>query len=112
MFRRHLLRQVLGGVAVLFAVAGAQLVAPAGATAAPAATLARTVYYSNSGEYGSVANQAAQIWNSRVPNVRLVNNAGAATLRIYATTGGGSRAYPQGLGRGLVYIDRNDVARG
>lgn len=80
------------------------------ALAAPAA---RTVYYnaSGAGEYRATADQAAQIWNQRVPNVRLVAG-GSATMTIRVTTGGGSRAYPQGLGRGLVYIDRNDVNAG
>ncbi|MBP2473388.1 snapalysin [Crossiella equi] len=81
--------------------------------AASAAPLARTVYYNASaaGEFRSVADQAAQIWNQRVPNVRLVAG-GAATMTIGVTTGGGSRAYPQGLGRGRVLIDRNDVNAG
>ena len=57
------------------------------------------------------ADQAAQIWNSRVPNVRMVRG-GSATIRIYATTGGGSRAYPCGLGCATIYIDSRDVAAG
>ncbi|GLZ43046.1 snapalysin family zinc-dependent metalloprotease [Actinokineospora sp. NBRC 105648] len=76
--------------------------------AAPAA--ARTVYYSAS-SYSSQADQAAQIWNSRVPNLRLVRG-GSATIRISATTGGGSRAYPCGLGCATIYIDTRDVAAG
>ncbi|RKT56478.1 snapalysin family zinc-dependent metalloprotease [Saccharothrix australiensis] len=101
-------RLVLGALCTSLALVGTSL----SATAAPGApsALARTVYYSASG-YSAEADQAAQIWNSRVPNLRLVRG-GNATIRISATNGGGSRAYPCGLGCATIYIDNRDVAAG
>ncbi|SMD26121.1 snapalysin family zinc-dependent metalloprotease [Kibdelosporangium aridum] len=100
---------------VAAASASAMLVSGAAvATAAPASAeasvLARTVYYSASG-YSNEAAQAAQIWSSRAPNVQMVRG-GNATIRIYGTTGGGSRAYPCGLGCATIYIDSRDIAAG
>ncbi|WP_020672770.1 snapalysin family zinc-dependent metalloprotease [Amycolatopsis nigrescens] len=83
---------------------------PAASAEEQPSTFARTVYYSASG-YSAEADQSAQIWNSAAPNVRMVRG-GNATIRISATTGGGSRAYPCGLGCATIYIDRNDVAAG
>jgi snapalysin len=95
-------------------IAAVSVTAAMTATAAPAsadtAVLARTVYYSASA-YSSEAAQAAQIWSSRAPNVRMVRGA-SATIRIFGTTGGGSRAYPCGLGCATIYIDSRDVAAG
>jgi snapalysin len=95
-------------------VAAASVTLALTATAAPASAdtsvLARTVYYSASA-YSGEADQAAQIWSSRAPNVRMVRG-GNATIRIYGTTGGGSRAYPCGLGCATIYIDSRDVAAG
>ncbi|MEJ2858477.1 MULTISPECIES: snapalysin family zinc-dependent metalloprotease [unclassified Saccharothrix] len=98
---------------ILFAAMLTTLALAAGAptaAATPTTALARTVYYSAAG-YSAEADQAAQIWNSRVPNLRMVRG-GSATIRIYATTGGGSRAYPCGLGCATIYIDTRDVAAG
>ncbi|MEU4442939.1 snapalysin family zinc-dependent metalloprotease [Actinosynnema sp. NPDC050801] len=103
-------RLVLGALFTTLALVGTVLVGPASAAPAPPSALARTVYYSASG-YSAEADQAAQIWNSRVPNLRMVRG-GSATIRIYATTGGGSRAYPCGLGCATIYIDSRDVAAG
>ncbi len=107
---KKVLRLVLGALFTTLALAGTALVSPASAAPAPPSALARTVYYSASG-YSAEADQAAQIWNSRVPNLRMVRG-GSATIRIYATTGGGSRAYPCGLGCATIYIDSRDVAAG
>ncbi|WP_169313856.1 snapalysin family zinc-dependent metalloprotease [Stackebrandtia nassauensis] len=83
-------------------------------TASPAAAdadvQARTVYYT-AYAYSSQSAQAAQIWNSRVPNLNMVSRSNG-TIRIYATTGGGSRAYPCGLGCATIYIDSRDIAAG
>ncbi|QFZ22166.1 snapalysin family zinc-dependent metalloprotease [Saccharothrix syringae] len=103
-------RPLAGAVLTTLALVAAVLVSPASAAGAPPSAMARTVYYSASG-YSAEADQAAQIWNSRVPNLRLVRG-GSATIRIYATTGGGSRAYPCGLGCATIYIDSQDVAAG
>ncbi|WP_158893598.1 snapalysin family zinc-dependent metalloprotease [Amycolatopsis anabasis] len=103
---RNYSRALVGASAVALGLAGAT--APT-ASAAPE-SFARTVYYSASG-YSAEADQAAQIWSSSAPNVRLVRG-GNATIRISATTGGGSRAYPCGLGCATIYIDNNDVRAG
>ncbi|GLW95202.1 snapalysin family zinc-dependent metalloprotease [Actinokineospora globicatena] len=105
-------RVLIAGAALVLGLTGATATAaaaPAAPQAAPTVA-ARTVYYSATG-YSSQADQAAQIWNSRVPNLRLVRG-GNATIRISATNGGGSRAYPCGLGCGTIYIDNRDVAAG
>lgn len=103
------LRKLAATTAVALSVTGA-LTATATAASAEANVLARTVYYSAS-SYSGEADQAAQIWSSRAPNVRLVRG-GNATIRIAATTGGGSRAYPCGLGCATIYIDTNDIRAG
>ncbi|MCE6994763.1 snapalysin family zinc-dependent metalloprotease [Saccharothrix sp. S26] len=105
---KKVLRLVLGALVTALTLVGTALVGPA--SAAPAPAPARTVYYSASG-YSAEADQAAQIWNSSVPNLRLVRG-GSATIRIHATTGGGSRAYPCGLGCATIYIDSRDIAAG
>lgn len=92
-------------VAAVMAIAGLAATANAEQT-----VMARTVYYSASA-YSAQADQAAQIWNSAAPNVRMVRG-GSASIRIYGTTGGGSRAYPCGLGCATIYIDSRDVAAG
>ncbi|MFE2753571.1 snapalysin family zinc-dependent metalloprotease [Actinosynnema sp. NPDC059335] len=107
---KRVLRLLSGALFTTIALVGTALVGPASASAAPPSALARTVYYSASG-YSAEADQAAQIWNSSAPNVRMVRG-GSATIRIYATTGGGSRAYPCGLGCATIYIDSRDVAAG
>ncbi|PSL53006.1 snapalysin [Saccharothrix carnea] len=107
---KKVMRLVVGALLTTLALVGTALVSPASAAPAPPSALARTVYYSASG-YSAEADQAAQIWNSRVPNLRLVRG-GSATIRIYATTGGGSRAYPCGLGCATIYIDSRDIAAG
>ncbi|MCE7007177.1 snapalysin family zinc-dependent metalloprotease [Kibdelosporangium philippinense] len=94
----------------VLASAAMALVAVAVPASAETSVLARTVYYSASA-YSSQADQAAQIWSSRAPNVRMVRG-GNATIRIYGTTGGGSRAYPCGLGCATIYIDSRDIAAG
>ncbi|WP_232376743.1 snapalysin family zinc-dependent metalloprotease [Amycolatopsis aidingensis] len=109
MFPRSHARRFLGVLIGVLAVFGVQLTATTTAQASPEA-LARTVYYSASA-YSAEADRSAQIWNNAAPNLNLVRG-GNASIRIYATTGGGSRAYPCGLGCATIYIDRNDVARG
>jgi snapalysin len=101
------LRLALGALTASLALLGTTLTATA--SAEPSA-LARTVYYSSSA-YSAETDQAARIWNSAAPNVRMVRG-GNATIRVFATTGGGSRAYPCGLGCATIYIDSQDVAAG
>lgn len=104
------LRLSLGAIVISFALLGSGLTATASAAPAPPTALARTVYYSSSA-YSAETDQAARIWSSAAPNVRMVRG-GNATIRVYATTGGGSRAYPCGLGCATIYIDSRDVAAG
>ncbi|ADD41620.1 snapalysin family zinc-dependent metalloprotease [Stackebrandtia nassauensis] len=99
---------LIGASAVALATTGGLLAADS--AQADEQTRATTVYYSASG-YQSEAAQAAQIWNDAVPNLNMVEG-GNATITIEATTGGGSRAYPCGLGCASIYIDSQDVAAG
>ncbi|MBM7773473.1 snapalysin [Actinokineospora baliensis] len=107
-------RVLIAGATLVLGLAGLTATASAApassSVAAPAAAAVRTVYYSAS-SYSAQADQAAQIWNSKAPNLRLVRG-GSATIRISATTGGGSRAYPCGFGCATIYIDTRDVAAG
>lgn len=88
------------------------------ASAAPAAPAAdpgiqvRTVYYdaSAAGQFVNTIHSAAAIWNSRVPNVRLVSGS-PATIRVYVDSGW-PRAYVQGLGRGYFYMGMQAVNQG
>ncbi|WP_372488268.1 snapalysin family zinc-dependent metalloprotease [Micromonospora hortensis] len=92
-------------VAIL-AAAGIQL-----ATGTPAAAI-RTVYYdaSRTGEFRTNFDQAAQIWNSRVSNVRLLAGT-PASITIYVDEGW-PRAQPTGLGSGRIWMGRTAVNQG
>ncbi|WP_442932696.1 snapalysin family zinc-dependent metalloprotease [Micromonospora sp. NBC_00821] len=92
-------------VAIL-AAAGIQL-----ATGTPAAAV-RTVYYdaSRTGEFRTNFDQAAQIWNSRVSNVRLLAGT-PASITIYVDEGW-PRAQPTGLGSGRIWMGRTAVNQG
>ena len=99
--------------ALLFAIAamaGLQVV-----TAGPAAAAPRTLYYdaSQAQEFKAVVDQGAQIWNSRVANVRLVPVPAGRTpnIRVYADNGW-PRAYTTSLGNGRWYMGREAVNDG
>ena len=99
--------------ALLFAIAtmaGLQVV-----TAGPAAAAPRTLYYdaSQAQEFRAVVDQGAQIWNSRVANVRLVPVPAGRTpnIRVYADNGW-PRAYTTSLGNGRWYMGREAVNDG
>jgi snapalysin len=107
---RPRVRHFLAGIGVFaLALVGVQFAATA-ASADPVPQAA-TVYYYAYG-YQSETAQAAQIWNGAVPNLNMVENGSAASITVEATTGGGSRAYPCGLGCASIYIDSQDVAAG
>ncbi|MBE1490617.1 snapalysin family zinc-dependent metalloprotease [Plantactinospora soyae] len=108
MLRRHALRAALGLLALAASLTGTQVVA-APAVAAPAA---RTVYYdaSRAGEFTTNFTQAAQIWNSRVSNVRLV--AGTPATVTIQVDNGWPRAYVTGLGSGRIYMGWQAVDQG
>ena len=99
--------------ALLFAIAtmaGLQVV-----TAGPAAAAPRTLYYdaSQAQEFRAVVDQGAQIWNSRVANVRLVPVPSGRTpnIRVYADNGW-PRTYTTSLGNGRWYMGREAVNDG
>jgi snapalysin len=99
--------------ALLFAIAtmaGLQVV-----TAGPAAAAPRTLYYdtSQAQEFKAVVDQGAQIWNSRVANVRLVPVPSGRTpnIRVYADNGW-PRAQTTSLGNGRMWMGREAVNDG
>ncbi|MGC5311758.1 snapalysin family zinc-dependent metalloprotease [Micromonospora zamorensis] len=106
MFRRQLRRTAMAMLVAVLAAAGVQL-----ATGAPAAAV-RTVYYdaSRTGEFRTNFDQAAQIWNSRVSNVRLLAGT-PASITIYVDDGW-PRAQPTGLGSGRIWMGRTAVNQG
>ncbi|MFD6684124.1 snapalysin family zinc-dependent metalloprotease [Micromonospora parva] len=106
MLRRQLRRAALAMLVAILAAAGMQL-----ATGAPAAAV-RTVYYdaSRTGEFRTNFDQAAQIWNSRVSNVRLLAGT-PASITIYVDDGW-PRAQPTGLGSGRIWMGRTAVNQG
>jgi snapalysin len=85
------------------------------ATAAPAAAAPRVLYYdaSQAQEFRAVVDQGAQIWNSRVANVRLVPvpSGRTANIRVYADNGW-PRTYTTSLGNGRWYMGREAVNDG
>ncbi|MFI6237495.1 snapalysin family zinc-dependent metalloprotease [Micromonospora sp. NPDC050784] len=106
MFRGQLRRAALAMLVAILAAAGVQLT-----TGAPAAAV-RTVYYdaSRTGEFRTNFDQAAQIWNSRVSNVRLLAGT-PASITIYVDDGW-PRAQPTGLGSGRIWMGRTAVNQG
>src|ERR687894_1464846 len=84
-------------------------------TATPASAAPRTLYYdaSQAQEFRAVVDQGAQIWNSRVTNVRLVPVPAGRTpnIRVYADNGW-PRAYTTSLGNGRWYMGRQAVNQG
>ncbi|NRQ37628.1 snapalysin family zinc-dependent metalloprotease [Nonomuraea sp. NN258] len=79
---------------------------------AQAVSMVRVLRYdaSRAAEFRGAVDQAAQIWNSSVVNVRLVPGTPAHFV-VYADNGW-PRALPTGLGRGTVWIGRQATAQG
>lgn len=109
MLSKRATRLLVGALAFVLAMVGAQF-AVQSAAAADQNVNARTVYYT-AYAYSSQSSQAASIWNNAAPNVRMVSSSNGS-IRIYGTTGGGSRAYVCGLGCATIYIDSRDIAAG
>ncbi|MFG1997094.1 snapalysin family zinc-dependent metalloprotease [Actinoplanes sp. NPDC048988] len=107
-----LLRRIAAALcATALAAAGLQAT-----SAGPAAAAApRVLYYdaSQAQEFRSVVDQGAQIWNSRVTNVRLVPVSSGQTpnIRVYADNGW-PRTYTTSLGNGRWYMGREAVNDG
>ena len=98
--------------AVLLAIA--TLVGLQVLTATPAAAAPRVLYYdaSQAQEFRAVVDQGAQIWNSRVTNVRLLPVPAGRTpnIRVYADNGW-PRAQTTSLGNGRWYMGREAVTQ-
>jgi len=105
-----LLRRIAAAVVAALAVTGVQVV-----TTAPAAAAPRVLYYdaSQAQEFKAVVAQGAQIWNSRVTNVRLepVPAGRTPNIRVYADNGW-PRAQTTSLGNGRWYMGRQAVNQG
>ncbi|GLK09800.1 snapalysin family zinc-dependent metalloprotease [Streptosporangium carneum] len=99
------------GLAFLATVSPAQAATAAPATTGKAAAV-RVLRYdaSRAAEFRSYIDQAAQVWNSSVTNVRLVAGS-PADFVVYADNGW-PRAQPTSLGRGTVWIGRQATAEG
>ncbi|MFK3982780.1 snapalysin family zinc-dependent metalloprotease [Micromonospora sp. NPDC050397] len=111
MVRRRFLRAVAAVLMAASAVVGVQATSGTAALADPTIAV-RTVYYdaSRAGEFTTNFTQAAQIWNSRVSNVRLV--AGTPASVVIYVDNGWPRAYVTGLGSGRVYMGWEAVNQG
>jgi snapalysin len=95
--------------------AAAMLLGVQVATAEPASAAPRVLYYdaSQAQEFVSVVNQAAQIWNGQVANVKLMPVPAGRTpnIRVYADDGW-PRTYTTSLGNGRWYMGREAVDEG
>lgn len=98
------------GLALLFSAAPAQ--AAAHGAAASATMAARVLRYdaSRAGEFRTVMDQAAQVWNSSVTNVRLV--AGTPADFVVLADNGWPRTSVAGLGRGTIWMGREATSQG
>ncbi|MDF5756949.1 snapalysin family zinc-dependent metalloprotease [Spongiactinospora sp. TRM90649] len=93
-------------------VAGFAMLAVLSPAPQASANMVRTLRYdaSRAAEFRGVIDQAAQIWNSSVRNVRLV--AGTPADFIVYADNGWPRAQPTSLGRGYVWIGRQATSQG
>ncbi|MFI7700443.1 snapalysin family zinc-dependent metalloprotease [Nonomuraea sp. NPDC049480] len=97
----RLLLSLVLGLALLLVTAPAQ-----------AASLVTVLRYdaSRAAEFQSTVNQAAQIWNSSVSNVRLVQ--GSPAHFVVVADNGWPRALPTSLGRGTIWMGRQATSQG
>ncbi|MEU7914283.1 snapalysin family zinc-dependent metalloprotease [Microbispora bryophytorum] len=98
---------LLLGLTVLITVSPARAAEPLTATAA-----VRVLRYdaSRAAEFRTVMDQAAQVWNARVVNVRLV--AGTPADFVVLADDGWPRTSVTRLGRGTIWMGREAVADG
>src|SRR4029453_18895550 len=103
-------RRLAAALLAVAALVGVQVV-----TAGPAQAATRTLYYepSQAQECVAVVNQAANLWNTKVTNVRLppVTAGRTPNIRVYADNGW-PRTYSTGLGNGYWYMGREAVVDG
>ncbi|GAA0364196.1 hypothetical protein GCM10009541_03110 [Micromonospora gifhornensis] len=106
MIRHRLLRAATVALAAVLTATGLQV------ATATSASAARTVYYdaSRAGEFRTNFDQAAQIWNSKVSNVRLVPGT-PANVTILVDTGW-PRAQVTGFGSGRIWMGWQAVNQG
>ncbi|MDH2428986.1 snapalysin family zinc-dependent metalloprotease [Sphaerisporangium sp. TRM90804] len=111
------LRRILRTVsALVMGLAFLVTVSPAPAatahTGAASASAARVLRYdaSRAAEFRSVVDQAAQVWNASVTNVRLV--AGTPADFVVLADNGWPRARVTSLGRGTIWMGREATAQG
>lgn len=99
-------------LAALFALTGIQLVTGGAAQAADNGVQVRTIRYnaSGAGEFVNVVNQAAQVWNNSVANVRLV--AGSPATVTILVDNNWPRAQVRSLGSGTIWMGRQAVNQG
>ncbi|MEV7011418.1 snapalysin family zinc-dependent metalloprotease [Streptosporangium sp. NPDC051022] len=99
------------GLAFLAIVSPAQAGTTTGTTAGKSAAV-RVLKYdaSRAAEFRSAIDQAAQIWNSSVSNVRLV--AGTPADFVVYVDNGWPRTQPTSLGRGTVWMGRQATSEG
>ncbi|GLZ36835.1 snapalysin family zinc-dependent metalloprotease [Actinokineospora sp. NBRC 105648] len=104
---------LLGSVtAIVFAVAPSASAAAPGASAAPATQQAvRTISYDSSraAELAPLVDQAAQVWNSGVTNVRLVKGTGGVTVSTAQNGSAPGVASCVGCTRGSITLYRNQI---
>ncbi|MBE3013286.1 snapalysin family zinc-dependent metalloprotease [Microbispora sp. NEAU-D428] len=100
---------LLLGLAVLFTVSPARAAAPAGESAASAVRVLR-YDASRAAEFRTVMDQAAQVWNAAVANVRLV--AGTPADFVVLADDGWPRTSVTRLGRGTIWMGREATAEG
>ncbi|GAA3447183.1 snapalysin family zinc-dependent metalloprotease [Planomonospora venezuelensis] len=104
-----ILRYVL---ALVLGLAFLSTAVPAQAEPAPSSAAVRTLRYDagRAAEFRATVDQAAQIWNASVSNVRLVP--GVPADFVVLADNGWPRALPTRLGRGTVWIGRQATAQG
>lgn len=100
---------LLLGLAVLFTASPAGAAAPAGGSAASAGRVLR-YDASRAAEFRAVMDQAAQVWNADVANVRLV--AGTPADFVVLADNGWPRTSVTRLGRDTIWMGREATAEG
>ncbi|WP_067459913.1 snapalysin family zinc-dependent metalloprotease [Actinomadura macra] len=105
MFRTRFITAALGGIAALV------LVGAPSATAAPQRAAVQTIYYdaSQAAELSSQVDEAAEIWNTRVTNVKLVKGQAGITVTTAQNGSAPGTASCVGCTRGQIYFYRNQI---
>jgi snapalysin len=101
---------LLLGLALLATVSPAQAAAHTGAGSVASAVRVLRYDAGRAAEFRAVVDQAAQVWNSSVTNVRLV--AGTPADFVVLADNGWPRARVTGLGRGTIWMGREATAQG